>query len=124
MAHLLVVDDDECMRSLLAATLGLAGHAVVLARHGREALERLEEHAFHVVVTDMLMPEMDGLTLIAALRKSKPELPIIAMSGGTRESSSCLERAEEMGAAQTLAKPFHPQQLLDAVTRVLERVAR
>jgi CheY-like chemotaxis protein len=124
MAHVLVVDDDELMRSLLAVTLGKEGHAVVLARNGREALERLEEHAFHLVVTDMLMPEMDGLQLIMTLRKTKPELPIIAMSGGSPRSRSCLEQAQELGATCVLAKPFQPKQLFDAIHHVVDRVAR
>jgi DNA-binding NtrC family response regulator len=123
MAHLLVVDDDECICALLAATLRIAGHAVVLARNGREAMERLEEHAVHLVITDMLMPQMDGLELIAALQKSRPHLPVIAMSGGAPQSHASLEHAQSLGAVRTLAKPFHPQQLVEAVTQALERVA-
>jgi CheY-like chemotaxis protein len=117
--RVLVVDDSEVIRTLVAMMLHTAGHTVVLAENGREALARLREHPVEVVVTDMIMPEMDGLELIAALKTLRPELPVIAMSGGSDKSDSCLARARQLGARSALAKPFQVQQLLEAVARAL-----
>jgi CheY-like chemotaxis protein len=117
--RVLVVDDSEVIRALVSMMLQSAGYAVVLAGHGRDALAQLREQDVQVVVTDMIMPEMDGLELIAALRALRPELPVIAMSGGSEKSGSCLARATELGASSALAKPFQLQQLLDAVAKAL-----
>jgi CheY-like chemotaxis protein len=117
--HVLVVDDSELIRRLVATMLRTAGYTVVLAENGRDALARLREHAVQLVVTDMMMPEMDGLELIAALRILRPDLPIIGMSGGSEKSDHCLERAKKLGATTTLAKPFQKQQMLEAVAQVL-----
>jgi CheY-like chemotaxis protein len=117
--RVLVVDDSEVIRALVAMMLHTAGYTVLLAENGREALAQLRENAVEVVVTDMIMPEMDGLELIAALRTLRPELPVIAMSGGSDKSDSCLARAKELGARSALAKPFQVQQMLEAVARAL-----
>ena len=80
----LVVDDDEGMRSLLRRMLELAGFAVITAAHRREALKRIRTRVIDVVITDMVMPEMDGVELTRALVAEYSCLPIIAISGAAR----------------------------------------
>lgn len=116
MANILVVDDDEGDRLGLAAMLRRAGHAVSLARNGDEALELYVAKRIHVVVTDMVMPGRDGLSLISALRSLDPGASIIAISGKSR---SQLEASKIFGAREILAKPIDPDALVTAVAKAV-----
>ncbi len=117
MAHVLVVDDDEADRLGFAAMLRTAGHDVSLARDGDEALELYLTERIHVVVTDMVMPGRDGLSLISALRNLDPGASIIAVSGKSR---SQLEASRIFGAREILAKPIDRDALVAAVANALE----
>jgi CheY-like chemotaxis protein len=113
---ILVVDDDELMRSALHTTLSDAGYAVVGAADGRAAIKAFDHAAFDLVVTDLIMPETDGLELIAFLKKRHPSIPVIAISGGgLMRADYNLKFARALGAKAILLKPFPNEQLLTTV---------
>src|SRR4051812_3411747 len=120
MASILVVDDTPAIRGLVARMLTSAGHSVTQATNGKEALRTFQGDEFELVVTDIVMPEMEGLELIRAIRKVNPHVKIIGMSGGGRGTSSdYLTMARSFGAVATLQKPFDPKDLLSAVESAL-----
>ncbi|HLJ20796.1 MAG TPA: response regulator [Stellaceae bacterium] len=121
MANILVIDDDEAMRRFVALALGRQGHAVAEAADGAEALKIMGERAIDLVITDLLMPETDGIETIMELRRLYPATKIIAISGGGEYQSGkgFLRAAESLGADRTLMKPFQFQQLLPAVQALL-----
>ncbi len=114
---ILVVDDEAGIRSLLRHILQGAGYQVLVANDGKQALERAAEADVSVVITDLVMPEREGLETIQLLRRRQPGLKIIAMSGAFR--GEFLKVAEMLGAEATLAKPIRPEQLLETVRQVL-----
>jgi DNA-binding response OmpR family regulator len=117
----LFVDDDEMVRELMRATLAGHGIDVVLASDGREATRLFESDSFDIVITDLFMPEEDGLELIARLRRRARRVPIIAISGGGNiRYSSTLNAAGLLGADVVLQKPFSTDELALAIRRVLE----
>jgi two-component system, chemotaxis family, chemotaxis protein CheY len=118
---LLVVDDDPEIRSTLKKLLELSGHQVELAASGREALQRLSEGGIELMITDIVMPDMDGLENLKTARSELPDLPIIAMSGGgSLKTENYLRLAQAFGARKVLQKPFDTQDLLKAVSELLE----
>ena len=120
MPSILVVEDDAALRRLFEQMLLRDGHEVTIAADGAQALKLIEAMSFDVVVTDLIMPEMEGLSLLRELRHLKSPPKIIAMSGGGRGSATdYLEIAAMLGAAATLSKPFTHQQLTEAVERVM-----
>lgn len=120
MARILLVDDEVLVLQLFEAVLQLEHHDVTTASDGNAAMAALAQGTFDVVVTDIVMPDKEGIEMIMEMRKLKPDLPIIAMSGGGRGSSAdYLEMAALLGAKKTLAKPFSTQALVDAVSDVL-----
>lgn len=116
MVKILIVDDEEAELLGLTALLESEGHEVVRARDGDEALALFLAQRIHLVVTDMVMPGRDGLSLISALREVDPGAAIIAISGKSRVQ---LEAAKVFGASKILAKPVERAVLLDAVDEVL-----
>jgi len=116
MKTILLVDDDARIRNVLSRGLSKAGYQVVEAADGNEALKLFDQRPADLVITDLVMPEKEGIELITALRKRRTGLRIIAISGGGRNSpESYLGIAKVLGAFQTLAKPIHHQDLLAAV---------
>jgi CheY-like chemotaxis protein len=116
---ILVVDDEPGIRELLALMLEGAGHTVVAAEDGMQAPKLLEAHKIDVVITDLLMPERDGLEFITEVRKKHPGVKIIAMSGGGRIArDSYLRIAKNFGAHLLLEKPFNQSSVLAAVESV------
>lgn len=116
----LLIDDDPDLRSMLRRTLVRSGYAVQEAENGREGLKVLALSPVDVVVTDIIMPDMEGIELILELRRSRPELPIVAMSAGGRIGpDSYLYLAERSGATRTIAKPFSIGPFLELVGEVL-----
>ena len=118
MAHVLIVDDDEISRVILGTILQDAGHEVAYAGDGNAALARIQRQAFDAVITDLAMPEMNGLRLIQFLAETNGGTPVIAISGQNAEQ---LLLAEDYGAVATLFKPVNPELLLnhlEAATRV------
>jgi DNA-binding NtrC family response regulator len=117
--RILVVDDDAAMRIVLERTLTRDGHDVTLAINGADALRVLETSSFDLIITDLVMPDVEGLQLLREIRKRPSAPKVIAMSGGGRGSASdYLELAKLLGAAATLKKPFTPQQLIETMGRV------
>lgn len=120
MARILVVDDEDVIRRMLRIALELDGHEVLEASHGKEALRLQQASPAELVITDILMPEKDGLEVIMALRHESPGLKVIAMSGGGRfKQTEALEMAEPLGAVATLRKPFDLGVMLETVKRAL-----
>lgn len=120
MARILLADDNADLLLLQYEALSDAGHCVTTASSGSETLKKFRQGAFDLVITDIVMPDGDGLETIVALRNRHPDTKIIAMSGGGRISSDgYLPVAEKLGASRTLAKPVTPGQLLDMVDLVL-----
>ncbi len=116
MAKILVIDDDEAMRSVLRRGLETAGHSVLEAANGAEGLRLIEAGGIEVVVTDLLMPEMDGIEVIFNVRKQYPSLKVIAISGGGQlPPEGYLKIAQRGGARRILMKPFKLEELLQAV---------
>lgn len=120
MARILLMDDDEQLRRLLQRVLEGAGHVVFAAGDGNAGLALLEAVDPQVVVTDIVMPDREGLETIGELRKRRPDLPVVAMSGNCDAGSGdYLRIAAALGARRTLGKPFAPQALVDAVAELL-----
>lgn len=116
MPRILIIDDDESIRHLLREALTLHGYEVVEASNGLEGLRLHRAQPADLLITDILMPERDGLECILQLRKSDPGLRILAMSGGSlRFDLDVLALAKSFGARRTFAKPFDLRELLAAV---------
>jgi len=119
MARILVIDDDPEMRAALHDTLMAAGHTVLLAEDGRVGMNLQARSPADLVVTDIYMPDKEGLEVIRTLRRHRPRVPIIAISGRP-DLMSALFLAERMGAVRTLEKPFQPSEFLAAVEEALQ----
>ena len=120
MATILIIDDDELVRAALVLLLGREGHEVLEACDGSQALRVLDVSIPDLVITDIIMPEMEGLQVIRELRKIVPGLTIIAISGaGAIGSQDILKLASEVGADETFVKPIDRQDFLESVTRLL-----
>ena len=119
MAKILVVDDDPAMRRATSRTLEAAGHVVAVHANGRGAVRDIEKEPPDLLITDIFMPEMEGLETIRTARARQPTLPIIAMSGFDFEERDYLGIAEKFGAVASLRKPFRPAELIELVTRLL-----
>ena len=120
MARILVIDDEEPIRRLLARALVGEGHEVIEAKDGREALQLHLATPAELVITDIIMPEQDGLEVIMALKRKAPGIKVIAMSGGGRfGQTEALHMAEPLGAFATLRKPFALGTMLETVNLAL-----
>lgn len=115
---ILVVDDEEAMRDLLGRMLRRTGFVPIPAANGREAIERFRERHIDAVITDMVMPEMDGIELIRTLLAERPGLPIIAISG-VSDWADYLTLATTLGAKAGLRKPMRAAALVQALRESL-----
>jgi DNA-binding NtrC family response regulator len=121
MLRILVIDDDQEIRSLLRDILEPEGYEVVDAPNGRIGIRLYEQRAYDLVITDMLMPEQEGIETIAELQERSPSVRIVAMSGGgSRGNLNVLVDAKRFGATVTIPKPFGPSEILEAVHTVLQ----
>ena len=119
----LIVDDSRTVRQMVRAALTDDQHSVVEASDGEEALAALESGPADLVITDVNMPRMDGLTLVRALR-GRPEsrfLPILVLT--TENGDDMKQKGREAGATGWIVKPFQPETLRETVRRVLRRSA-
>lgn len=122
MARILLIDDEEMTRSMLRQALEMKGHEVHEASNGDEALRVHRQTPCPLVITDILMPEKEGLETIVELRRDHPELKIIAMSGGGSAGNlNFLEAAGKLGAQATLQKPFELATLFKTVDSLLDK---
>ena len=120
MAQVLVIDDEEPVRFMLQVALQKAGHVVEVADTGRKALLQVSKSLPDLVITDIIMPDMEGIETIIQLKKNCPDMPIIAISGGGRmENRDYLDLAKQCGAIQTFEKPFNTKALIEAVNAEL-----
>jgi excisionase family DNA binding protein len=115
--RVLVVDDEASIRDLLAKTLALAEYDVDVSPDGRSALERLRLYPYDLLIADLKMPGMDGLTVIREAKRYKADLPVIIITGFSTESSAI--EAVNLGVAGYLTKPFRVPQVLAAAARAL-----
>ena len=121
MKHILLIDDDEQFRSMLTQMLEAEGYRVTQARDGDEGLRKLAQGGADLIITDILMPNKDGIETIMALSGQGSSIPVIAISGGRRniKADFNLQSAELMGVRVTLAKPFTRMELREALRKAL-----
>ena len=123
MATILVIDDDEIVNGMLVQLLTEAGYAVLSAANGRKGLALVETAAFDLIVTDIVMPDKEGLETIIAIKKLNKAIPVIAVSGGGKNSAEeYLQYAQHLGADYTLKKPIDTGSFLAAVRECLAGV--
>jgi len=121
MASILLVDDEAIVVQGLARYLGRYGYDVGVANSGEAALAALDQRRFDIVVTDINMPDGDGIELITTLQDRAGEVPIVAISGGGMLAKEhLLQDAGLLGAAATLEKPFDPEDLRRVIQQILE----
>jgi two-component system, chemotaxis family, chemotaxis protein CheY len=116
----LIVDDSASMRQLIAFTIKDAGHEVLLAENGREALEKLKGARADMVITDLNMPEMDGIMLITELRNMAEYkfVPILMLT--TESQVAKREEGKAAGASGWIVKPFSPEKLIEVVKKFIK----
>lgn len=117
MSRILIIDDDDLTQSMLKMALDGRGYEVFQAFDGKQGLSLLRKEAFDLVITDIWMPETDGLQVIKKVHQDFPNIKILAISGGSRKvpGLDSLPVARAMGADQLLRKPFGEKELLDAI---------
>ncbi|HZK89397.1 MAG TPA: response regulator [Stellaceae bacterium] len=117
---ILVIDDDDRLRRLVEKVLTLGGHEVLAAANGAEGMAIFRKESPEIVVTDIVMPEQEGLGTIMMMRRECPKARIIAMSGGGRVGNlDVLGAAHALGSDEVIAKPFLPRDLLDLINRLV-----
>lgn len=120
MPRILVIDDEELARFTIREILESAGFEVDEAENGRIGVEKQQATPFDLIITDIIMPEKEGVETIIDLKQEFPNLRIIAISGGGRTRNlDFLKLSERFGASKLLAKPFTEGQLLEAVAEVM-----
>jgi CheY-like chemotaxis protein len=118
MRDILVIDDDAAVRRTVERVLVSSGFTVTTASDGRDGLARCKEKRPDLVITDILMPEMDGIEIISRLRALYGDLPILAMSGGWgNDKIDMLKMVAQLGATEILSKPFDREELLRVVAK-------
>lgn len=121
MLRILIVDDDDLLRNALHKTLVRAGYEVEDASNGTAALKAYQRQPHDLVITDIVMPDREGLDTIRALRERDADVKIIAMSGGgLGRAHDYLTLAHHFGATRIIAKPFSGSDVLAVVASVLE----
>ena len=121
MESILIIDDEPQIRSMIRLILERAGYSVMEAADGVEGIRRFRENPVNLIITDLIMPNKDGIGMIIELKKEFPDARIIAMSGGgLNRPEGYLRGAQKLGAACTLSKPINRQELLRVVKDTLE----
>ena len=122
LGSILLVDDDEQFRVMLSEALTGEGFLVREASDGLQGIRNYAEQPTDLVITDLVMPEKEGLEMIVKLKLLNSEVKIIAMSGGGRDSSqNYLKMAKAFGAQLVIAKPFSHREILEVIRQVLEQ---
>ncbi len=121
MATVLLIDDNESLRQVLDAVLSESGYDCLTAADGHEGWRQYQAHAIDIVITDIYMPEKDGLETILQMRRERPDLPIIAMTGSdaSRLNFDPLLVADKFGANVCLQKPFKNEELIQQIETLL-----
>lgn len=124
MKKILVVDDEDAIRSMISVVLKAHDREFVEASNGTEAKQLIESSSFDLVISDVIMPDCDGIELVMSIRQKRPSLPVIIMSGGGRvQAVHYLNLAEKLGAARVFEKPFDTAALRRAVAELLGETA-
>ena len=122
MSRILVVDDDPPVREMICSVLATCSYDISEAADGRIAIRMYREQPFDLVITDLVMPNMEGIELIGELRKIDQNVQVIAISAGFQSASDTyLKMAKLMGAKYTLPKPFGVDELLNVVAAALKK---
>ena len=130
MARILVIDDEQYVRTALREVLEREGFEVTAASDGRKGLALLDDEGADLVITDVIMPGIDGVATLERIKAKHPEIPVIVISGGGNvapmdyepgaiSTSAYLASAATAGASCTLTKPFNRQELVSAVSELL-----
>ncbi len=120
MAKILICEDDELYQQIAEAAFAGGEHNVTFASNGLQALQRLNESTFDLVVTDLMMPDKDGLEVIRAIREGSAKTPILAMTAGLASlKEPLLVAASALGANDVIQKPFRPGALRERVAALL-----
>ncbi|HBG21169.1 MAG TPA: response regulator [Desulfobulbaceae bacterium] len=120
MKNILIIEDNENMLQMMCDLLGRSGYSVITATDGVQGLKAFHTHSPALVITDIIMPDKEGLEVIMELTKQEPRPKIIAVSGGgILEPQTYLSLARKLGADHALAKPFRPAELLALIEHLL-----
>jgi len=120
MPLILIIDDDNKVRGMLRQTLERAGYDVLDAPDGKEGINLYRKDPVDLVITDLIMPEKEGIETIIELKRDFPDVKIVAISGGGQiDSEEYLHMAEKLGAQRTFTKPFELKELLEAVRELI-----
>jgi len=121
MARILIIDDEQQIRSMLRLMLERDGYEVVEAPDGIEGIRAYRQNPADLIITDLIMPNQDGIGMIIELQKEFPDVKIIAMSGGgLNKPEGYLKGAKKLGAAYTLTKPIDREKMLRAVKNTIK----
>lgn len=122
MARILLAEDDDSVREFVSRALAMHGHEVLVAIDGAKAVELMNNHHFDLLLTDIAMPMMDGISLALKVRDMRPHVPILLMTGYANES----QRAHNLDVLieGLLSKPFNKDQLMTAVDKALSSDAK
>jgi DNA-binding NtrC family response regulator len=120
MKKILLVDDESAIRSMVRAVLVQNNRSFAEAANGTEAQALLESESFDLVISDVIMPDCDGIELVMAIRRKLPDIPVVVMSGGGRVNAShYLDLAGKLGAMSVFEKPFNTADLRSKVIEIL-----
>ncbi|MGD8963042.1 MAG: response regulator [Desulfobacterales bacterium] len=121
MARILIIDDESQIRSMLRLMLERVGYEVIEAADGMEGISQYRDNPADLIITDLIMPNKDGIGMIIELKKEFPKVKIIAMSGGgVNRPEGYLDGAKKLGATRTLTKPIDRDEMLSAVRETLK----
>ena len=120
MGRILVIDDDNAMALAIERMLRREGHEVLIAQDGLVGLRLFEKHRPPLVITDILMPEKEGLSTLREIKAIEPRTKVIAISGSALAEYEVLDLAGKLGADKTLAKPFRAADLVATVNALLK----
>ena len=119
MAKVLVIDDEAGIRGIMCRVLEAAGHDIVAFANGGGAIEHVRQAPADLLITDLFMPDVEGIETIREIHRLRADMPIIAISGVDFEGGDYLRVARKFGAVATLRKPFLPADLVELVSRLL-----
>jgi DNA-binding response OmpR family regulator len=117
--RILIIDDEQDLLSILATRLNYAGYEVYTAHNGAEGLNKAQLAAPHLILLDIMMPDMDGYTVLLKLKKNRKTRPYLVVMLTSKSELECIDRAMNLGAVDYIVKPFNPAVLLEKIGRAL-----